>query len=93
HLDVVGVEKEKWKYDPFGAAVDDGFLYGRGAIDDKGMGALFAEIVLQIVRNKIPLKRDILYIACADEEAGGEAGDLLADRKSSGQNRRRGGHQ
>jgi len=74
HLDVVGVEKEKWKYDPFGAAVDDGFLYGRGAIDDKGMGALFAEIVLQIARNKIPLKRDILYVACADEEAGGKLG-------------------
>ncbi len=71
HLDVVGVEREKWKYDPFGAAIDDGFLYGRGAIDDKGMGALFAEIVLQIVRNKISLKRDILYVACADEEAGG----------------------
>ncbi len=74
HLDVVGVEKEKWKNDPFGAAVEDGFLYGRGAIDDKGMGALFAEIVLQIVRNKIPLKRDILFVACADEEAGGKQG-------------------
>ncbi|HEU4437003.1 MAG TPA: M20/M25/M40 family metallo-hydrolase, partial [candidate division Zixibacteria bacterium] len=74
HLDVVGVEKEKWKYDPFGAAIDDGFLYGRGAIDDKGMGALFAELVLLIARNKIPLKRDILYVACADEEAGGKQG-------------------
>ncbi|HXF49417.1 MAG TPA: M20/M25/M40 family metallo-hydrolase [Verrucomicrobiae bacterium] len=74
HLDVVGVEKEKWKYDPFEAAVDDGFLYGRGAIDDKGMGALFAEIVLQLVRNKIPLKREILFVACADEEAGGKQG-------------------
>ena len=74
HLDVVGVEKEKWKHDPFGAAIDDGFLYGRGAIDDKGMGALFAEIVLQIVRCKIPLRRDILFVACADEEAGGKQG-------------------
>lgn len=74
HLDVVGVEAEKWKYDPFGAAVDDGFLYGRGAIDDKGMGALFAELVLLIVRHKIPLKREVLYVACADEEAGGKLG-------------------
>src|SRR3972149_45371 len=61
HLDVVGVEKDKWKYDPFGAAIDDGFLYGRGAIDDKGRGALFAELVLLVIRNKIPLKRDILF--------------------------------
>ncbi|MCI0329443.1 MAG: M20/M25/M40 family metallo-hydrolase [candidate division Zixibacteria bacterium] len=74
HLDVVGVEREKWKYDPFGATVDDGFLYGRGAIDDKGMGALFAELVLLIVRHKIPLKRDLLFVACADEEAGGKLG-------------------
>lgn len=74
HLDVVGVEKEKWKYDPFGAAIDGGFLYGRGAIDDKGMGALFAEIVLLLARNKTSLKRDILFVACADEEAGGKLG-------------------
>jgi len=74
HLDVVGVEGDKWKYDPFGATVDDGFLYGRGAIDDKGMGALFAELVLLIVRHKIPLKRDLLFVACADEEAGGKLG-------------------
>ena len=74
HLDVVGVEADKWKYDPFGAAMDDGFLYGRGAIDDKGMGALFAELILLVIRNKILLKRDILYVACADEEAGGKLG-------------------
>jgi len=74
HLDVVGVEREKWKYDPFGAAIEDGFLYGRGAIDDKGMGALFAEILLLLSRNKISLKRDILFVACADEEAGGKLG-------------------
>lgn len=74
HLDVVGVEADKWKHDPFGSNVEDGYLYGRGAIDDKGMGALFAELVLSIVRNKIPLKRDILFVACADEEAGGKQG-------------------
>ncbi len=74
HLDVVGVEREKWKYDPFGATIEDGFLYGRGAIDDKGMGALFAEIILLLARNKTALKRDILFVACADEEAGGKLG-------------------
>ena len=36
HLDVVGVDKTKWTVDPFGAVVKDGYLYGRGAIDDKG---------------------------------------------------------
>src|SRR5712691_11048106 len=37
HLDVVGVDKSKWTVDPFGAVMKDGYLYGRGAIDDKGM--------------------------------------------------------
>src|SRR6266851_4208958 len=37
HMDVVGVEKEKWTVDPFAAVQKDGYLYGRGAIDDKGM--------------------------------------------------------
>ncbi|MGH9711573.1 MAG: M20/M25/M40 family metallo-hydrolase, partial [Candidatus Acidiferrales bacterium] len=37
HLDVVGVDKSKWRVDPFGAVIQNGYLYGRGAIDDKGM--------------------------------------------------------
>ena len=37
HMDVVAVEREKWSCDPFGGIVRDGYLYGRGAIDDKGM--------------------------------------------------------
>ena len=35
HLDVVGVERDKWTVDPFGAVIKDGYLYGRGSIDDK----------------------------------------------------------
>src|SRR3972149_7347528 len=38
HVDVVGIEKDKWTTDPFGGEIKDGYLYGRGAIDDKGMG-------------------------------------------------------
>ena len=37
HMDVVGVERDKWSCDPFEGVVRDGYLYGRGAIDDKGM--------------------------------------------------------
>ena len=39
HLDVVGVEREKWTVDPFGGVVRDGYLTGRGAMDDKAMTA------------------------------------------------------
>ena len=37
HMDVVGVERERWSCDPFAGEIGDGYLYGRGAIDDKGM--------------------------------------------------------
>src|SRR6185437_11272010 len=37
HLDVVGVERDKWTMDPFAATIKDGYLYGRGSVDDKSM--------------------------------------------------------
>src|SRR5438876_10542120 len=37
HMDVVGVHRERWTHDPFGGDIIDGYLYGRGTIDDKGM--------------------------------------------------------
>ena len=43
HIDVVGVEREKWTVDPFGGEVKDGYLYGRGSSDDKGMAARLIE--------------------------------------------------
>src|SRR6185437_2583774 len=46
HMDVVGVQREKWSVDPFAGAVKDGYLYGRGAIDDKGMIATSVTAIL-----------------------------------------------
>ncbi len=70
HADVVGVEREKWSVDPFAGVVKDGYVYGRGAIDFKGGLAVFAEAVLDLARNKVPLHRDIIFLAEADEEGG-----------------------
>jgi len=70
HADVVGVEREKWSVDPFAGIVKDGYLYGRGAIDFKGGLAVFAEAVLTIARNKVPITRDIIFLSEADEEGG-----------------------
>ena len=69
HADVVGVEKEKWTVDPFGAAVKDGRIYGRGAIDFKGGIAVFARAVMQLAENKVALARDVIFVVEADEEA------------------------
>ena len=77
HLDVVGVQREQWTADPFAAEIRDGVLYGRGAIDDKGMliANLQAMRALQRrVRRGERLSRDVIYVANADEEAGGTLG-------------------
>ena len=62
HSDVVGVEREKWSLDPFGGIIKDGYVYGRGAIDFKGGLAVFAEAVMRLARNKIPLHRDVIVL-------------------------------
>lgn len=68
HLDEVGVERDKWTADPFGAAVKDGYLYGRGSIDDKSMDAANLEVFLLLHRLKVPLDRDVILLAEAGEE-------------------------
>jgi acetylornithine deacetylase/succinyl-diaminopimelate desuccinylase-like protein len=80
HEDVVGVEREKWTLDPFGGVVKDGYVYGRGAIDFKGGMAVFAQAALDIAEKKIPLSRDIIYLAEADEEGGSYGTFFLAQK-------------
>lgn len=78
HMDVVGVERESWSFDPFGGDISDGYLYGRGAIDDKGMLAVNLMTMLLLKRaltiSGEALSRDVVFIATSDEEAGGEWG-------------------
>lgn len=74
HSDVVGVEREKWTEDPFGGAIKDGFIYGRGAYDDKDNLAVSLQVVLMLHRMKIPLDRDIILLSEAGEEGGGNVG-------------------
>jgi acetylornithine deacetylase/succinyl-diaminopimelate desuccinylase-like protein len=68
HADVVGVEREKWTVDPFAGVIKDGSVYGRGAIDFKGGTAVFARAVMMLAENKVPLARDVIFMAEADEE-------------------------
>ncbi len=74
HTDVVGVERDKWSFDPFGGTIKDGYVYGRGASDDKGMTSACLEAFVLLHRLKVPLDRDVIFLAEADEEAGGGAG-------------------
>ena len=73
HLDTVPVDKSRWSVDPFGAVVKDGYLYGRGAIDDKGMLAANLAVFISLKRSMAHLNHDVIFLATADEETGGDA--------------------
>jgi acetylornithine deacetylase/succinyl-diaminopimelate desuccinylase-like protein len=74
HTDVVGVEKDKWTADPFGAVIKDGYLYGRGSTDDKDNASANLEVFLMLHRQKVPLDRDVIYLAEAGEEGSPRLG-------------------
>lgn len=77
HMDVVGVEADKWSCDPFAGVIRDGYVYGRGAFDDKGMLAANVMTMLLVQRGLGEgrrLSRDVVFVATSDEEGGGEAG-------------------
>ncbi|HWQ03312.1 MAG TPA: M20/M25/M40 family metallo-hydrolase [Candidatus Nitrosotenuis sp.] len=80
HTDVVGVDRKKWTVDPFGGVVKDGFLYGRGALDMKGPLVAYMAAFVALKRAGTPLSRDVIFLAEADEEAGGDDGIEFAIR-------------
>ncbi len=80
HLDVVEADASGWKHDPFSGEVHDGCLWGRGAIDMKNMAAMSVAIMARLAREGVKPKRDLIFAAVADEEAGCRLGSLwLAD--------------
>jgi acetylornithine deacetylase/succinyl-diaminopimelate desuccinylase-like protein len=74
HIDVVGHEPQHWKYPPFSGLEAEGCIWGRGAIDMKNMTAYCLSTLLQLKREKMKLKRDIIMSVVADEETGGHFG-------------------
>lgn len=74
HTDVVGVERGKWTVDPFAAVIKDGYVYGRGAIDDKDTVAAALVTFLSLHRLHVALDRDVIFLAEAGEEGTPEVG-------------------
>jgi acetylornithine deacetylase/succinyl-diaminopimelate desuccinylase-like protein len=79
HTDVVPAEPPFWQEPPFAGTVRDGVIWGRGALDMKGMAVMELMTFLLLKRHSIPLKRDVVFLALADEEAGGDAGVVWMD--------------
>ena len=71
HLDVVPVEADAWSRDPFGGDLIDGVVWGRGAVDMKDMVAMELGVMLALAREPGERRRDVIFAAVADEEAGG----------------------
>jgi acetylornithine deacetylase/succinyl-diaminopimelate desuccinylase-like protein len=72
HMDVVGVTREKWTVDPFAAVIQNGYLYGRGAIDDKGMLVANLAAIVALKRMSVALDRDVIFLGDDDEEQFGD---------------------
>ena len=73
-MDVVLTSPEYWKVDPFSGAQQDGYIWGRGALDMKGEAVTQLMTLLTLKRAAVPLKRDVIFLATADEEIGGGVG-------------------
>jgi len=69
HTDVVGVQRDKWPVDPFGAIRKDGYIWGRGTVDDKDKLAANLMVMLLLKRSGAKLDRDVIFLAEAGEEA------------------------
>ncbi len=74
HTDVVPVERDYWDEEPFSGLIKDGHIWGRGALDMKGLGVAQLMTFLTLKRLNVPLARDVIFFAMADEEAGSEFG-------------------
>lgn len=74
HMDVVPADPKYWTVDPFGVTTKDSTIFARGALDTKTLGIVELEAFLALHRSKVPLDRDVIFMATADEEAGGNFG-------------------
>ncbi len=81
HTDVVGVEPERWSTNPFGGEIRNGYLWGRGALDDKAMVIANLAVLVALKRAGTPLRRDLIFLATGDEETNGEHGIEFAIRQ------------
>jgi acetylornithine deacetylase/succinyl-diaminopimelate desuccinylase-like protein len=81
HSDTVGVERERWSVDPFAAIRKDGFIYGRGAQDDKDNLTAGLMLMLLLKRSNVKLDRDIIFLSEAGEEGTSQVGiDFMVEK-------------
>ncbi len=81
HIDVVPVNEKEWTVNPFGGEIKDGYIYGRGAIDMKSQAICQLLAFIDLAKEGVVPKRDIIFLATCDEEVGGSHGaEFMLDR-------------
>jgi acetylornithine deacetylase/succinyl-diaminopimelate desuccinylase-like protein len=73
HTDVVPVTPDRWSHDPFGGDLEDGYVWGRGAIDMLNLTSSMAVALRRLAAGPRP-RASVVFLAVADEEAGGDLG-------------------
>lgn len=74
HVDVVNVDRSQWDIDPMSGELKDGFIWGRGALDDKDDAAVFVQVLRVLARSGMKISRDVILMLNADEESSGRYG-------------------
>jgi len=74
HIDVVAADSSQWSQPPFSGKVADGFVWGRGTLDTKGLGVMFMLALESLLQEGVQFRRPIVFTAVPDEEPGGDNG-------------------
>ena len=74
HFDVVPVDAKAWSVEPFAAVIRDGWIWGRGTLDMKGIGIEQLAALISVKNSGVPPARDIVMLCTADEESNGVLG-------------------
>jgi acetylornithine deacetylase/succinyl-diaminopimelate desuccinylase-like protein len=74
HMDVVPADPARWSHRPFAGEVSDGYVWGRGAFDDKNMGVIYLLALERLIRQGVAFRRPVVFLAVPDEECGSAHG-------------------
>jgi len=85
HADTVNIDPKKWKHGPFSAHREDGYIYGRGTVDDKDNLAAALMTMLLLKRQKVALDRDVIFLSEAGEEGATVVGIAFLVREHFGE--------
>ncbi len=83
HMDVVAADPSQWTHPPFGGVIADGFVWGRGTLDTKGLGVIFMLALESLIKEGVQFRRPIVMTAVPDEEAGGSGMKWLVENHAA----------